>query len=876
MQATEFLDQFQELSLPIHGVRLPTFVVEDSYKKRLDIKGEVDNYGFLTELCRVGFRKLKLTKDSEEHKKYADRVKVELGIIKELGFVDYILLVWDVIDFCDANQIPTGYGRGSAAGSLVLYLIGVTKVDPIKYGLYFERFISRIRAKKQIVDGITYLDGGLMCDVDLDICFYNRHKVIEYLDQKFKGRTCKILTFNTLSAKLLIKECGKTISGISDEEMGRVTELVPKLHGKVYDLKDAYEGIKKKDSDEWKLEPVKALVEWCDKNREVYTIALKLRDLIKNKGVHPSAISVSYGMLDEFTPTELDSDKGEVASYSMDWISLFNVKLDVLGLRGVSVVYDVCKQIGITMNDIDFENPDIYRQLQDFRNPHGIFQLEAHTNYEVACKVKPKNLEELAAVTALARPGAIQFVDQYANFTNFGQYEAIHPFFDSILQQSGGVAIYQEQMMQMAHKVGFTLDEAEILRRIVGKKKVEEVKAWQAKINDKINENHLEPVIAELLWKILEDSASYSFNKSHSVAYAALAAATIYLKFTYPTQFFLSLLRMSRHEPDSVGEISKIHKEMSEFGIKLLRPHLTKSKLDFSIEGKDIRFGLLSVRGISDKSIEKLNGFCHEYATKFEVFEAASEHGLNVGILCALIQAGAFEGGFKQSRTKVVYEAQLWNVLTPKEKKLVSAVAADFEYDLVGIVKTLTEKLDEKGKPLIKASRFETIKKKQEPFKAIFNMNRLSESFANWWYEKRLLGYTHGMSLKDIFIDKSPDLMSIREIRNGDENAHVYFVAYVDKDSVSRTSANGNKYLSFDVSDETGVINVKIFTKYLASSLELNNQKSPKEDNIVIVKGIRKDERCVFADLYAIQTSKIYTKLSDLRAEKLDKETKSE
>jgi DNA polymerase-3 subunit alpha len=265
--------------------------------------------------------------------------------------------------------------------------------------------------------------------------------------------------------------------------------------------------------------------------------------------------------------------------------------------------------------------------------------------------------------------------------------------------------------MQMAHKIGFTLDEAEILRRIVGKKKVDEVKKWKQKIIDKIAENNLAPEIGDILWKILEDSANYSFNASHSFSYAALAASTVYLKFKYPREFFLALLRMTRNEPDPIGEISKIQKEMSYFGVKLLPPHIVKSKMDFSTEGNDIRFGLLSIKGISDKSMEKLGKFKTEKSGKFHVFEAANEAGLNVGVLCALIQAGALDG-FKQSRTKVVYEAQFWNLLTEKEKIKCLELADQFDHDLVNVIKELMTRKDEKGKTIIKESRIETLKKK--------------------------------------------------------------------------------------------------------------------------------------------------------------------
>jgi DNA-directed DNA polymerase III PolC len=846
-----FSSKFQDLDLGLHGVRLPEFSIESSYKRHLGISEDASNYDFLRALALNGFKDLNINKSSTEYKKYVDRAKYELETLKELGFIDYILLVWDVINFCKNNNIPVGLGRGSAAGSLILYLVGVTRIDPVKYELYFERFISKIRAKKQVINEITYLDGSLMCDVDLDICYYNRHKVLEYLENKFKGKTSKILTLNTLSGKLLIKECGKIIGEKTEEEMTNISSLIPKVYGQVKDITTAYEEVPK-------------FKEWCDENKEVYEIALKLRDLVKNKGVHPSGVLLSYHNLDKICPTEFSSDKEAVSSFDMNWVSLFNIKLDILGLRSVSVVHDVCKSINIKIEDIDLNHESIYRNLQDLRSPHGLFQIEADTNFRVCQKVKPKNLEELSGVLALARPGALQFVDKYAKYTNYQEYEGIHPFFDDILKETGGVALYQEQLMRMANKIGFTLDEAEILRRIVGKKKTEEIKEWKNKIEKKCKENKLPKEVGEILWKILEDSANYSFNKSHSLAYAALAAVTIYLKFNHPQQFFLSLLKMTRHEPNPIGEISKIQKEMSAFGIKLLKPHIIKSEMDFSTENNDIRFGLLSVKGISDKSIEKLNSFRNKYSNKFEIFQAAEEADLNTGVLCSLIQAGALSG-FNQSRSKIVLEAQLWNTLTAKEKKYAISFAEKFDFDLIKIIKHLNKFTDEKNKVIIKSTRLETIKKKYEPYLKIYNQNSKSESFANWYYEKKLLGYTYERTLKDIFSEKRGDLEYLNSIQNLPVNQKVVFIGQVEE-FYSGTSKNEKKtkYLRIKVSDETGLMTVLIFNDKIENCKNLNGGKNPQEGNIIIVKGIKKED-CIFADLIAIQDHEIYMKLSEVK-----------
>lgn len=844
-----FSDNFSDLELNLHGVRLPSFDIPKEEKHKLKVSEDIDNYDFLRALCLEGFKELKLKKNSKKYKEYVERIKYELDTLKDLGFIDYVLLVWDVINYCKKNDIPTGIGRGSAAGSIVLYLIGVTKIDPVQYGLYFERFVSKIRAKKKVVDGTTYLDGSLMCDVDLDICYYNRQKVLQYLEDKFEGKTSKILTFNTLSTKLLIKECGKIINEIPDSEMTRVSGFIPKMFGQVKDLQESYD-------------EVEEFRDWCDENRDVYDVALKLRGLVKNKGVHPAAVSISYDKMDDTCPTELTSDKSTfVSSFDMNWVSEFNVKLDILGLRSVSVVDQACKLIGIKPKDVDVNDPIIYQELQDLKTPHGLFQIEAETNYKVCREVRPQNLEQLSAVVALARPGALAFVEQYARYVETGTLADVHPFFDDILSTTGGVCLYQEQMMKMAHKVGFTLDEAEILRRIVGKKKVEQVSEWKQKIADKIKENKLDPEIGDVLWRVLEDSANYSFNKSHSLAYAALAASTIWLKFKYPKEFFMSLLQMTRHEPDPIAEISKIHKEFNHFDLNLHPPHIIKSKMDFSIENDGIRFGLLSIKGISEKSIEKLGNFKDEYSNKFEIFQAAEEAGLGLSILCPLIQAGALEG-FNQSRAKVVYESQLWSVMTKREKKFAIPLAEKFDYDLVKVVKHLTENKDEKGKPIIKESRMETISKKCEQYKGIFNNNKKNESFTNWYYEKNLLGYTYGTTLFNIFSKEREGLMHIETVNNLAERTRCVFVGRVEEDAISRTSKNGNRYGKILAGDETASVRVMIFKEKLDKCKEMNNGL-PKSGEIVIVKGTMMDE-VVFADIISIQDRAVI-KYADLK-----------
>ena len=612
------------------GVKLPEIKIEKKYYEEVSCSDLEDNFQFLRKLC---FKRLtqKGIDQLENSQVYYDRLKEELTIFQELGFVDYILLNWDIMNFCQENDIPTGAGRGSAAGSLVLYVIGVTNIDPIEYDLFFERFVSKSRARKIEHEGEVYLDGSLLADVDNDISYDRRIEVIEYIEEKYKGKTSKILTLNTLSGKRCMKECGKIVEELSETEVNQISDTIPKHFGKVAKLDVAYD-----ESESFRA--------YADKHSKVFRIAKKLEGLNKNTGVHPSGISISYYPLDEIMPLQTTNDGSLISAYDMNDVASLSVKFDILGLRTLSVVYDVCKQIGVDSSEIDPHDPSNYAALASLRSPQGLFQIEAETNFKVCQLIAPQNLEQLSAVVAIARPGALEFKDNYRDYVRSGEFQSVHEFFDDILSYTGGIPLYQEQLMKMAVKVGFSLDESEQLRRIVGKKKVDQMPAWKAKIEDRVKENNLDPVVGEVLWKVAEDSANYSFNKSHSISYAYLAAITVYLKFNHPQEFFLSLLKYTKFEPNSHEEIARISQELSHFDIKLLPPDLNRSDIDFKIEGKDIRYGLNSIKGVSDKVLEALLEFREDsFDNKYEVFLSAKQAGLNIGTLSALIQAGLLD-----------------------------------------------------------------------------------------------------------------------------------------------------------------------------------------------------------------------------------------
>jgi len=855
-RSMSFIEEFKSYEGCVPpGVRLPNIKIEEKYYKMLKCSPDVSNYEFLRKLCHKGVYDRGIDK-FDNKKEYFDRAKSELAILEELGFIDYILLNWDILNFCHENDIPTGPGRGSAAGSLVLYLIGVTNVDPVEYNLFFERFVSKSRARKIEQDGITYLDGSLLADVDNDIAYERRAEVIDYIERKHPARTAKILTLNTLSGKLCVKECGKIVGEFTEQQVNEVSDTIPKRFGVVVPLRNAIEESEK-------------FTDWAAQNPEVFNIALKLEGLNKNTGVHPSGIAISFDTMTDICPIQTSNDGTLVTGYDMNWVSELMVKFDILGLRTLSVIYDVCKSLGIDCNDIDLHNADVFKPLQALRAPHGLFQLESDTNYRVCKKIKPQNLEQLSAVVAIGRPGALEFLDNYATYVETEEAQVIHEFFSDVLDYTGGIPLYQEQLMQMAVKVGFTLDEAEQLRRIVGKKKVDQMPAWKAKIEQKVSERGLSPDIGTILWSVAEDSANYSFNKSHSLSYSVLAAWTAYLKFNHPQQFFLSLLKMTKYEPSPQEEISKISKELDSFNIKLLSPDLANSKMDFSIEGKDIRFGLNSIKGVSEKSLQALRDFrSSETPTKYDIFLSAKQAGLNIGVLSALIQAGAL-GSKGKNRSLMVLEAQSFNLLTEREKRNFVQLGEKYEYKLLNcIVDAKNENLiADDGKPVMKESRFKTFKKKYDVYKSIYDKNRQYEHFANWYFETQLLGYSHSSKLKTCFSDGSSSLKDSSDLKIMDLDEKGRFIGVVE-DCIKRTSRNGNKYMKLSISDESGRYDAMLLNSrrgnFYDRYFEKQTNKTPSKKNIVVTYG-RKSEDILFIDSIKILDEKIYMKMSEVK-----------
>lgn len=834
------------------GLELPKINLSEKSLKELGLIESSSSKEILSRLIRIGIKDKGIDKLPNKQE-YFDRAKQELDTFDELGFTDYILLNWDIIKFAKDSGVPVGEGRGSAAGSLVLYILNVVDKDPLQHSLFFERFVSKNRAKK-IVDkrGKVFIDGSLAPDVDTDVSYDKRSLVIDYIEKAHKGKTSKILTFNTLSSKLLIKEAVKYFDNYTDEDSNRISAMIPKEHGLVLSLARA-------------IEIEGEFQEWADRNSHTFNIARKIEGLNKNTGVHPSGIAICSQSIENVIPLQFTKDKELISGYEMNDVADLMVKFDILGLRTLTIANKCCEKIGISLEDIDSEDPFIYESLQDFNHPCGLFQISADTNFEVTRAVKPSCLSELSDVVALARPGALDYIDDYVQNKAAPRELNLHEELDSILSSTKNVILFQEQLMQIANKVfGLTLDDAETLRRIVGKKKVDEMPAWKDKIFDAGRSQGLSENICNFYWNSLEASANYSFNKSHSLCYASLAAKTVYLKYKYPQAFFCSILEVSEFEPEPLKVVAEVCKELTDFGIELLPPSLEHSEMNFSIEGKNIRYGLSSIKGISEKSKERLKDFIDKKpANKLEVFQAAKEAKINIAALSSLIYAGTL-GLINRSRT--VLESQAFNLLTEREKRNFITLGERYGYDILNAISQAHKDkvVGDDGKTLIKDSRFETFKNKFQPFKELFFENKKHEKLSIWWFEKRLLGYSFTHSLKDCF-DSFSDLIDLKTVQIERPSDRFRFVAQID-DFFIKKSRNGSRYAKIEFADDFGAVTAMIgdFGDRLNLTNFLSSYKLQKDQIVVANASFSRDGETIFIESMSCISEKVYTKLKEL------------
>ncbi len=564
------------------------------------------------------------------------------------------------------------------------------------------------------------------------------------------------------------------------------------------------------------------------------------------KGQHPSGVFLSFAPLDGSIPVELSKTKDVVTAYDMNVAATLGIKADILGLRTLDVVRETCKHAGIKPSDINVNHPSIYEYLRRSTLYGGLFQIAEGLSHQTVVRVKPRDFTDLTACMALPRPGALESIGQYCDYVQDGIVKPIHPVFEEVTRKTAGILLYQEQLTEVGVKLfGMTESAADQdIRYPVGKK----LKAEMAK---------MEPILTELgrargipeeavaaFWRTCDKSADYMFNLSHCVAYATLSAITTYLKANHPREFTLALLKMSRHEPNSQQVLTAVISEAKQLGVAILPPDLLKSGDDFAVEEGGVRFGLSHIRGISDANMSKLLSFRRDFTSTLDVFNAAQEAKISISVLVGLIMCGCIHA--PNSRAKLALDAQTYNLLTPREQLLVRKLAASYSDDLIGMLKDLGAKTDEKGKPYIKESRLVTLRRDYAPYEQMYRENSRNEELTCMLAERHFLGFSYTSTLKTVFSRKVEGLMSIDDVLKEPANIHVRFVGFIEEVKKATSLKSRKPYVKYLISDESGAIHVMLHGEDAIQSVTQFHGELPSEGDIVILSGSKGDGTMVF------------------------------
>jgi len=596
----------------------------------------IDSY--FEEVCRAGFKQrmetavrhleLRGIMRQPVHE-YQARLEREIDIIKTMRFSGYFLIVWDFIKYARDNGIPVGPGRGSAAGSLVAYAMNIINVDPLQNGLLFERFLNPERVS--------------MPDVDVDFCQNRRGEVIEYVTRKYgREQVAQIITFNTMAAKAAIKDCGRALD-MPYGDVDRIAKLVPATVGMTIDraLEESPDFKKAYDSDQT--------------TRDLIDTAKKLEGLVRGSGVHASAVVISPRPLTELVPLNKTKNDEIVTAYDMKSIEKMGLlKMDFLGLTTLTVISDCLKLIErsrgekLDIDTIPLDDEETYKKVFHAALTSGIFQFESSGMRDMLRRYKPDRIEDLTALTALYRPGPIQggMTDDFIKRKwDPSKVEYMLPELETILKETLGVIVYQEQVMQIANTLAsYSLGEADLLRRAMGKKNaVEMAKQRERFMSGADALGHPKQTAGEIFDQ-MEKFAGYGFNKSHSAAYALVSYQTAYLKTYYAVEFMAALLTSETSKPENV--VRYIH-ECREMGIAVEPPDVQVSGSQFTPHGQAIRFGLAAVKNVGGNAIESIMKAREELNGRFSNFwefcEKVDLRLMNKRVIESLIKAGALD-----------------------------------------------------------------------------------------------------------------------------------------------------------------------------------------------------------------------------------------
>jgi len=679
-------DEIDNLNEIVHSINVNIESKElqfVSYEKITNIKSDE----YLRALCHKGLEKRLLGKVTKE---YIERLNHELDVIIEMGFADYFLVVYDYVLFAKKEGMLVGPGRGSAAGSLVSYVLGITDVDPLKYGLMFERFLNKERVS--------------MPDIDVDFPDNQRHEVIKHIQNKYGyDHVAHVITYQTFGARMSLRDTAKAL-GV---ELSNVDQLMKKFPSfdQYSSLKEFYQ----------KYDQVKRAIDEDPLYQRVYEIALKIEGLPRQTSLHAAGIVISNEPLKEVIPIHHVDDYTIATQYDMNYIEDCGLlKMDILGLRNLTIITDCLKdinkyfQVDLNVSNISL-NEELVFNLINKGKTMGIFQLESPGMNRAIQTVNANSFEDIVAIIALYRPGPMQFIDLYAK-RKAGLEEVIylHPILEPILKYTYGIIIYQEQIMQiLTNMAGFSLGRADIIRRAISKKEDKTINSLRSEFIEGCRINKIDFKTASEVFALIERFADYGFNRAHSVSYAMISYIMAYIKAFYPCIFYANILT-SLVGISYVGGSSKFMQyilEAKDSNIKLLPPSINKSDFNFKVlDEHHIVFSLVNIKGVNQNLVnniltEREKG---EFDDIFDFIVRMYPYGISEENFLSLINAGCFDE-FKINRSTlrknlipIMQYGDLFADITIIEESMVEKPVINFvkedmvetlqkEYEVLGI-----------------------------------------------------------------------------------------------------------------------------------------------------------------------------------------------
>lgn len=798
--AQEAIENTQKIADRCHveiefGVRkLPKYDVPEGYTSS----------EYLDKLCFEGLERNYGAAEETVKKELKDRLDYELSVIKEMGFVDYFLIVWDFIKYAKDHDIMVGPGRGSAAGSIVSYCLGITNIDPIKYQLLFERFLNPERVS--------------MPDIDIDFCFERRQEVIDYVVRKYGAdRVVQIVTFGTLLAKGVIRDVGRvmdlpyafvdSIAKMIPQELGMTLEKALQMNG---DLKKLY------DTDE----QVKTLID----------MSMRLEGLPRHSSMHAAGVVISQKSVDEYVPLALGSDGSVVTQFTMTTLEeLGLLKMDFLGLRTLTVIQNavqlVEKNTGkkIDIDHLGFDDKAVLESIGTGKTD-GIFQLESGGMKNFMKELKPQSLEDLIAGISLYRPGPMDFIPQYIRGKN-DQSSIVYdcPQLEPILAPTYGCIVYQEQVMQIVRDLaGYTLGRSDLVRRAMSKKKSDVMqKERQNFVYGNPEEgvpgcisNDISESVANKIYDEMIDFAKYAFNKSHAAAYAIVAYQTAYLKYYYPVEFMAALMTSVIDNPGKVAEYIYTCRQM---GIQILPPDINVGEGRFSVDGGNIRYGLSAIKSIGRPVIEAIVAEREErgpFKHLKDFIERLSGKEVNKRTIESFIKAGALDslhGTRKQFMMIYV--------------KILDQVNQERKYSMTGQM-TLFDMVSDEQKaefeiPLPDVGEYEkeTLLAFEKEVLGIYISGHPMQEYEAKWRK------SISVTTKDFQIDEETNRTKVRE------GAKEIIGGIITGRTIKHTN-NGKTMAFLTIEDLLGTVEVVVFPKVYE-----NNRAYLEEESKVFIKG---------------------------------------